>query len=351
MRGRLFLCYPILRMFWSNRPGPLHRTVLGEAFRAAWHERRLWIFALFAGILQTGGIYDVIAASIRQISLSIQGASRTWFWAFGSPVGNQLLAISLKDYASGRFLIGGFIVLVLLLCSLLSQSALVVGASARLRGHTMAWKDLMAVGFRHLWSVFLLNIITLGAIGIARAFLFIPFFYAARLPSILNVLGSIIAFVLFVFAVVFFTSLHLFSLQFIAVQENGVIQALFKSFWLFKKAWLVVLEKGLLLLVIGFGLLIAGFLAFLLLSLPWMLLLVAALLLQNAIIATVGWALLLLAFLAAMGLIGMFAITFQYAAWDGVFRRVSGNSAMAKLHRFFRWLMEEFHLVRPRPEA
>ncbi len=333
-------------MLRSNQSGPLHRPVISEAFRAAWHERRLWAFALFAGILQTAGIYDVVAASLRQMTQQISNASQTWLWSFGTPLGNEMFR---DAFTSGetlqRLLVGGVLALLIVLCSLLSQGALVAGLHARARGRLIAWKNLVTIGFRHLWPVLLLNVITLGAIAIARTFVFIPFLYAARATSVWNVLGALVAFVVFVLAVIFFTSVHLFSLQVIINQNSHLLDALAKSILIFKKSWLIVIEKGLLLLVIGFGLLIVAFASFVILSFPWILLLLAGLLTHSVLLATLGWAILLLVFLAAVGLVGMFAITFQYGAWGGVYRRVAMSSASAKLHRFFRWLKEEFHLV------
>ncbi|MBM3204600.1 hypothetical protein FJZ48_01305 [Candidatus Uhrbacteria bacterium] len=332
-------------MIRKNVHRPLHREVMWDAFRMAWHNKTLWIFALFAGILQTAGIYDVLLSSVRQMSYQIQTASPDWVARFGSGGVFHSLAIFFTTPGGlNQLFVGGFLVLCMVVCSIIGQGALVAGIGLRARGRNAGFVSCLTFGLRYAVPVIGLNIVSLGLIWIARAFVFVPLLYAIRGPGVWNILGLLVGCILFAIVTILLTSIHLFGLQAIVLQGATFAEALLKSIRLFERAWLIILEKALLLLLLGIGILLLALVLFLFISIPAMLLLVFALLTQTPVLAAAGAWIIKALFFVVMIPAGAFAITFQYGAWNGIYRRLAEGRVLAKLHRWSKWLMEEFHL-------
>ncbi len=334
-------------MFSQPEPRPLHREVLREALRHAWHSRSLWVFALFAGFLQTAGMYDVLLNSFQQTVGEVRMASAGWIAQFGGPGkwGMMWDAISAPG-AWSRMLMGALLALIIIAISLIAQGALVAGIVAKAKGQSARFKDLIITGFRHLPRIALLNLITLGIIALTRSFLLIPIVLFMRGASVWNLLGTLVAFIVFAFAVVIMTSLHRFGLQILMTQSVGLWEALFKACRLFQRSWVIIIEKAFLLLLMGAGILCVAFIASIVASLPALGLLFGGEMIHSRTLAMIGSALSWFVFFGGIILAGMFTITFQYSAWNGMYRRVSDGWAMSKFHRLAKWFHEEVHLFR-----
>lgn len=331
-------------MIRKNQHRPLYREVMWDAFRTAWHTRSLWILGLFAGILQTGGIYDILFLSLNKIAGQIHMASSSWLGGFGTTFRTQNLWHDFLAMGIGRFLLGSFLVLIFVILSLIAQGALTAGIGFRIRGRAFTLRQLLKIGLNCILPIAALNIISLGLIWIARSFIFIPLLFAVRGPSVWNIFGTIIGLLIFVFIVILLVSIQMFGLQAIVIHNASFAEAMQKAIHLFKKSWVIILEKALLLLILGVGIMALALVIFALTGIPLFLLWFAAIPLQAPVLALIVYTLLTILFFLVMGCAGMFAIVFQYAAWNGIYRRVSEGAALAKFHRFTKWLMEEFHL-------
>ncbi|HEU0051276.1 MAG TPA: hypothetical protein VFQ60_04465 [Patescibacteria group bacterium] len=326
-------------MIRTNEPRPLYREVLWEALRNAWHERRLWVLALFAGILQTGGIYDVFLSSYGETISDVHLASSSWLKMFGSSIGTKQLFSNF--FATGvwpRILFALAIAIVLIICSLIAQGALTAGIAARARGERVPFKSLLTRGSARLGAIALLNIITLGLVWFFHAVLYIPVLFAVRGPAVWNVLATVLAFIVFGAVVISLTAIHLFGLQELLVKQGTFLQSLYRAWRLFEKSWLIIVEKGILLLLVGAGILGLAFIVGFIACLPLFAVLFAGLAIGQALVSFIASLMAWMVFLLSLVLAGTLAITFQYAAWNGIYRRISEGTAQAKWHRFTHWL-------------
>lgn len=332
-------------MIRKNISRPLYREILGDALVMAWRERRLWILALFAGALQTGGIYDVLLASIAQLPGQVKGffAVTPWYQfsqtqGFLSGTSFAERTINTLSLAQG-VLFAICITVAVLGFSLIAQGALAYGLGGRTRVKGATFRQCLTVGARNFWPILTLNIFTLSLIWLARFFLLIPFAYSVAAPSYLSVGTYFLAFVLFILASILFTTIHLFALNAIILEQKSVWGAIVEAYALYKRSWVVIFELGAILLVFGAVMFFGAIAVFLIAAIPLFLLLASAALLGWWPVVWIGIGLGFLLFLALMIAAGTFTISFQYAVWTRLYRRLNEGHVFAKFTRWLRHLI------------
>lgn len=322
-----------------NTETHLYRVILPEAIRDAWSRRYLWPIALFASLLYTGGIYDVLLTSFREAqkkSLAMTGDSL--------PPALSILWEGVRN-ASDGFMIAGIIqsMLVALVIigsitalSIICQGALTFGLGGSIRGRAPLFKESITVGSRYALRILALNVITLFFGWLAKFIFFIPYGLSQTNPTtglgVLAATGGIF----YALSIIALASIHFFALNAIILQDAHVNEALVRAWQLLKKGWLNVLEIGVLLFLIGAGILMAGAVAFTIMALPTFLLMAVAALMGSSVFVYIGFTIFVLLFFTTTLLAGMIAVTFQYATWHRLFIRLGEGGALPKLHRW--WL-------------
>ncbi len=306
-----------------NHP-PLYRVILRRSLNAGWREWRLWVFAVLAGLLQTGGIIDMAARALTITGRALpSGFADSWFTRALLPAHLFSLAtLGLKTLFVALVLLAAFI------ASVIAQGALVAGLEkTKTTGSKSTLLSLIHRGGSTFWPVATLNILTLGLLWCARFLLLIPLAFAARAQSFLASIGSLIAFTLFVVAMFLLTAIHLFALQAIVRAGKTINDALVEAWHHFWRNWLLVVEVAFLLVVISVALSWLGM--FISVFSPILLLFYATALLGNILpsLLLAGFAILVIF------AIGCFLITFQYACWGQLYDRLGEGTAHAKIHR------------------
>lgn len=350
IRGQRYGILEAISMIRKNKQQirPLYREVIKESLAVAWHKRWLWPFAIVAGILQTGGILDVILYRAR--TLSSQGhdlATSPWFQAWirgvlsarGSTLTVWFMALGMIQgilYAS--LLVGAFLAI-----SVIAQGALVFGLGGRLRGRIPTFRECLTMGARAFWPVAALNVVTLGLLWLAHFLVLIPLTFSIESPTVLTVITYFLAYLLFLLAAVALTTIHLFALNAILLQEATLMQALVRSYTLFKRAWILVLETAGILLALGTAVMAAAMLLFLVAGIPVFVIVISAALLQYPSVVVIGTDVLVGLFGLVMLTAGAFTIVFQYATWGRLYIRLGEGGAIAKLHRWYLLFKGEKH--------
>jgi hypothetical protein len=305
----------------------------------AWREKRLWPFAVLTALIQTGGIYDAIFIRLRPFFEGGRVAAHT-----GSQFTTALW--NLFSHATWIYRLGFLeslvfsvvLALVILGLAILAQGILVLG----INGHSHLKKPTIKSCFQSAGLAFvplvLLNIFIFACLWLLR-------FLALVLPAphaLWAVLFSFLVFLVLVIAIAFFTSLHLLSLYALLADQLSFRESLIHALRLLRHAWVIVIETAFVLLVIGLFICLASISIALLVNLPLLLLMRAAILLQMPLLfqltnAVSGTLVLLI---LVMG--GAFAITFQYATWHGLYQRINDGTALPKLHRISHWIARRF---------
>jgi len=324
----------------KNQHVPLYREVLREALISSWNKRRLWILAVFAAILQTGGTLDVILYSIKQMTVQGQTLFQSpWLSIFSShsllqgthDLHSVFATIGLvQAFAYVSLIIGG-----ILTCSILAQGALVYGLHAKSEGKTLRLRDCLAASGKHSWSIATLNILTIGLIWLSRFLLLIPFAQSIQHPNVASLIVYITMFFVFLLATFLFTTVHLFALNGIMLEDMTLVQAVEHAYGLYKKSWLIIIETGALMLGIGFIMVIIALGLFLVGIVPLFLLMIGAVLVQSTSLLVFGYGLSSLLLLIIMVVSGSYMVTFQYDTWGRLYQRITAGTATAKLHRWY----------------
>ena len=323
---------------------PLYRTLFKEALSTAWHHPRLWLLGFFAALLQTGGIYDVLIRAYNDLGLEaaqkISGVSSysqglfSWATQPMTQVGQTLGIIGVFGRIQEILLI-----LVLLGitagASVIAQGGLIYGLGIRLRGQVPSLANCLSVGGRFFWKTAAINIVTLGLLAFFHFLVLIPFGTPLEQTTIFTIILSIATYLLYTVAVIGLTAVHMLALNSLILQRYSVAESLARGFVQARKAWLIILELGLGFLLLGMLLFISLGAFYVIAGIPLLILTLSAALLNSAIAATIlkitffGGA--LLAFLV----LGSFATSVQYAAWQGLGMRIAQGTALARLHRWF----------------
>ncbi|MBP7005557.1 hypothetical protein KBB27_00325 [Patescibacteria group bacterium] len=322
---------------------PLYRTLFREALSTAWHHPHLWLLAFFAALLQTGGIYDALLQSFRDLGgvavQQLQGSSLTqglFSWAIQpmSEIGKSLGILG----SLGR--IEGLLLALVLLgiasgASVIAQGGLIYGLGIRLRGSVPPLATCLSIGGRYFWKIAGLNLITLGLIAAFRVLVLIPFSTPLAQTSAWTIVGSLLAYFFYIFAVITLTAVHLFGLNSIVLQRYSLTESVLRGFAQAKQAWLVILELGLGFFLLGTALFFGLTALYVIAGIPLLILTLSAALLNAGLAATILSGVFYVGALLAFILLGSFATTVQFAAWQGLSIRVAQGNALAKIHRLF----------------
>jgi hypothetical protein len=183
-----------------------------------------------------------------------------------------------------------------------------------------------------------LNALALSTLWILRFLTAFPLFLAVDQSSQamwLLYLVSFMVFMMFTFAV---SIVQIFALNAMVLQGASVSDALIRGYVLFKKHWVVTVETAVLLFLIAVGISILFIGLFMIATIPFIAIIIAASALKSATLlyGTIGVGLALL--LVGLFVVSSFATQFQYATWTYLYRRLGEGGVLPKLHRWYRAL-------------
>lgn len=327
----------------KNPHRPLYREIVRDAFATTWRERKLWIFALFAGVLQTGGVYDVILLSIRRMPEQVRTLFSGNGWQAMLAIEKRFSGVDAVQSTFGflTFIQGMLLAILIILAiwalSAVAQGALTYALGTRSRGKGPTFREALTVGARNLWPIVTLNIFTLGLIWLARFIVLLPFAISIQNPSLVSIFAYYLSFLLFLLASVALTAIHFFALNAVILEKSHLWPAIRQAFNALKESWMLVLEIGAILFLVGATALAVGVIVFVIAAVPLFLFMIATALLQLWTLLWIATALGIALFFAVMISAGAWAIAFQYAAWQQLFQRVASGTASAKVIRWIRW--------------
>lgn len=309
---------------------PLYRQILRDALALSWKEKRFWALALLTVFLQTGGIYDVFLLSLRSALNSPLARDDRWHAYF--------LQVQRLDWVN-RFaltqsiLLSLALIFLILFVSVIAQGTLVAcldrGQTALNRGFRqilqMAAKRVVPLA---VLNVFMVGIAGLGSLGL-RAFT----------EAIAGVPGATVLFVFaaLVYLVILFvaTSLHLFALNGVMADGMTLHEALVHAGQLLYKAWVTIVETAFCMMIIGALIFSVALVIALFAGLPAIAFIFASLYLGlPKVFVFLNVAIAAIVFLAAV-VGGLFAVNFQYATWNRLYRRAVEGTAHSKIIRVF----------------
>lgn len=305
----------------------MYRHILREAWRVSFRNRMLWPLGLLAVGWGGIGVYQSFNRTLRFV-----GPALPTQLAEGGRLLPPFEALSVGGFAAllliALLVLGIIAALVVLATS--GRGALIWACARRYEGKSARASVAFKKGTAAFWPILgiailskldlLLYIVLLdplieGPLTTARFALYIIAFVGVTLVSLL--LGF----------------LGMYASALVMLEGHSMRQAIFESFALFVRNWLVSLELALILYLVSFvvGVVVLAGLAAL--TIPFILLSTIATSLQAAWAVGIVGTLMILIYVAGLALAGSIFVVFQYATWVLLYLRIRDEGAVAKVVR------------------
>jgi hypothetical protein len=316
---------------------PVYREVLPKALKAAWRHPQYWIVGIFAAFLNSGSMLDVgwkFWNAIQQQGSDIFiGHAAVQIWGTASIGGFHWLPFFQATLA----LLTLFVILVAVLAfSCVCQGAMVHAMGSWKDGWVERFRQSLHVGAKALVPIAALNIIVVASIWVARFFVSLPLAIALGRSNGLYMAVYLVSFIVFFVLAVFMSILQIYALNAMILQGASLAQA-FKRAWLtLKEHWLVTLETALLQALIVILLFVASMIALMVLVFPSAILYVLAVLQNNLWLFQVSLGIFFGIIIIFILVLTGFTVTFHYALWAMMYRKLGEGGVTAKIHRLYR---------------
>lgn len=316
----------------------LYRPFLREAWRLTWERKSLWIFGIFAALISTGGVVDVVWRTLEKVKRTesllenLANASFIGYDVAASYIGQ--LATLEPQRVSFIVIVSTLMGILLVVMATLSQGALVLG----LRDKTPRDPyELRQKAMAHFWSLFLIGLLNKLLMLFLVVLMTLPLLLISVSSNFGHGLLFFVLMLLFLPAAIIANIIYMFAL--IDVVETGAhpLSAIHTGSQLFARQWLATFEYGVILffLVFGAGLLFIILVALLLIPLSAFYAVAlfsgsfAVFLTFNVISACLIFAVLLT--------FGGACVTFQYSAWYHFYKhglhKTHGKKVFSKILR------------------
>lgn len=324
----------------SSDAVPLYRRVIRDAWHIAWHHKHLWIFGFFATFIGFGGTADIFMGGYDKVA---DVAPTAWP---GSPlmlvpgVGTMKALMSFSPYpflSLTIFLAVGAVMTALLAWIVtVSIGALIASIKKIERGGDADFLAAMKFGASNFWQLFGVNVVVRLVIFLAFLITSANLFTALRDRDPVSILMYVGTFIAYLGVSICAGLTGVYASVWTTVKGTGVTESLRRGWKNFSQHWLVSIENGLLLLLVGSVVGLAMLLALMIVSVPliFLLLLAVALKAQALIGGVIALAAIILIF--AIVLVGSFLTTLQVASWTVLWTELNEGKPVAKLVRLAR---------------
>ena len=316
----------------------LYRPFLREAWRLTWERKSLWIFGIFAALISTGGVVDVVWRTLEKVTRTeslLANLADTTFMGYdvaASYIGQ--LAVLGSQRTSFIVIALSLMGILLVILATLSQGALLLGIRAKESSAPHALRQEAGV---HFWNFLLIGILYKLLMLLLTVLMVLPLL----LVSVSTTLGHSLLFLalmmLFIPTTIVLNIIYMFALIDVVATDAHPLNAIHTGTRLFAKQWLATLEYGLILFLLIFG---AGLLLLVALCL---LLIPLSILYTATVLSGSSWfflAFIVVATLLIFAIILIFGgacVTYQYSAWVAFYKhglhRVHGKKVFSKILR------------------
>jgi hypothetical protein len=321
-----------------TKPTALYRVFLREAFALTWQRKNLWVFGIFAALISTGGVADIVAASLKKIETTgsfLEGLTHSsfiWYELVGTYI--HKMAILGSGRVTLSVTVATLVCVLLVVAATIAQGGLILGLKSSKPQKLYSLKLEAAKHFFQLLLIATLNKLTSALV---------VFLLALPLFSFYVVTSSNSALLFFLLALVLIPTLVVIQIVYqftlLGIVDRGlcVHDAFTRGTRLFARHWIATLEYGLILFALVICALFACLLILTLMSVPYAIIFTTTLLTGIPSL-----------FFAANLLFGLFLIalmlafigattTFQYSAWYEFYKhgthRIHGKKVFSKLFR------------------
>jgi len=318
----------------------LYREIFKKSYELVKNNKFLWFFGFFAAAFGGFGEFE----SVFKDYTNVTNTSDSIFSWQGLYEGGVLWTIfdNVKSFFSQYpwqafflILIIGLIFVVIYWLAIVSQIALFDSSYKLSRNKKTGYAEGYRAGAQHFVPVFLINIafrVLLYALFVVVAAPLLSWFLVRE-----NVWGGIffvvLLFLIYIPISIIVSFIIKYTIAYIVLKGHKAMDAVKSAWQLFKNNWLISIEMGLMILllglVVGIGMLIIMGLA----AVPFVLIAIAALFFGSSTGLGVAVILGALAWFVIISVIGSAFVSFQYSSWTLLFLDLVGDKAESKLKR------------------
>jgi hypothetical protein len=316
----------------------LYRPFFRDAWRVTWERKGLWIFGIFAALISTGGVVDIVWRALEQVERAeslLKNLVDTSFIGYdlaASYIGQ--LAVLGPGRVTFMVMATTLIGVLLVVMATLSQGALLLGIGSRTAKDPY---ELRTQAKKHFWRFFLIGLFNKVLMLILIMLMTLPLWLISVSSATEHSILFFVLLCLFIPAAIIVNIIYMLALIDVVQTDAHPLDAIHVGAKLFARQWLASFEYGLILflLVFGAGAILLSVIALLLV--PYALGFTATMLMGSFPVF------LWFNILSALVLIGVIitfggaTVTFQYAAWYHFYRRgvhrIHGKKVFSKIMR------------------
>lgn len=317
---------------------PVYREVLPQALKIAWRNPLLWIFGIFAAILNSGGALDACWKFFNSIqnngSEIFIGQTAVQIWKVGWIGGFHLLPFFQALLAVVSLTV---IFLAVLAFACISQGVIIQSVSSGKDGSLGRIKKALTVSGRALLPIAVLNIIIVASIWLTRFLVSLPLAMVLGNESGLRLAIYLVSFIVFFVLAFFLSILQIYALNAMMSQGASLAQSFSRAWLVMKQHWLVTIETAILQAVAILVATIAALIVLMIMIFPPAVLYVLALFRQNFALFQLSSGVFVAITTIFLVVFTGFTVTFQYALWTLMYRKFGEGGVLPKLHRLFRF--------------
>ncbi|MFH0891363.1 MAG: hypothetical protein V1867_01120 [Candidatus Falkowbacteria bacterium] len=316
----------------------LYRDILSQAWKNTWRHKYLWFFGLFAALLGGWGDLEIVFRGTNGDQGLPYGFQLLSAIFLNGNIFHNISQISSNSYLS---LFMSLLVLLIILAlslflfwlTIISQSALVNNTTRIITGKKHDFASGLHSGINKFWPVAGLNLLL--KIIIYGIFSLFGLYLLNGAEDMLSAAYQIAAFMVFIPLAVILSFITKYAICYIVIKNEKFLDSLRLSWRLFLKNWLVSLEMAFMLFFITFLFALGLLLLFLILSIPFLFVVIVlsrfALIFNLWLIVAAGLILLLFVIIAS----GAILAAFQISAWTGLFLDLISRGGESKIMRLF----------------
>jgi hypothetical protein len=323
----------------TKKPTAIYRLFFRDAWSLAWKRKSLWVFGIFAALLQSGGLGDTLLRGLRRVEYRGEWFSNALQNSLPGlrPLGTYLSHIAtLPSWQTVLFVSLVFGVLfVLFLLSIISQIILMRHADLKTTPATWSWYEWVE-GVERLIGIHVCVKI-IGFLATLLTTLVLILYLQA--PSTLHAFFVFLSLGLLFPTLIILQNLSMLASLHAVHAKEHLLSCLAHALTLFRSHWLASVELGVSVFLLVAGL--AMFTGFALLLLLFPIAFLALFFLSAG--SWIGFFLcqgtsLLTVLVAAFVFVGWTTV-FQYAVWTLFYKRASQDPwARRPIARLLRWM-------------
>jgi len=325
----------------ARRERTLYRELIRAAWELTWHRKEFWVLGFFAAFLGNGGAVDAILRAAGKISSAIPFLEG---YAYTRSVYVVLLYGTFAERATIilTLLIVITVGALVVIAAISSMGGIIHAAARRVGRQKVAPRAALIEGTMRFWPLLLIQFLgrtlTFALLSLTVAGYFLSSFIVPRAGIL-----YLILFIVFALAALFVSFMMAVSSAAIVVEDASWAEAVRRAWRLLTGHWLVSLEMIFVLFAIDITVAFGVVAAALILTIPFILLFLAASILGSAIGFIVVATLASLTGLALIVIAGSALATFQHTAWTLLYLRIRERTVVGKLERLFRSLRKRAH--------